>query len=151
MRRIMVAGNWKMHGSQAMIRSLLGGILAGIEASCPAEVVVFPPYPYLSLVQSLVRNTGIEWGGQNLNPQPGGAHTGEVSAAMLQEFGCRYVLTGHSERRALYGESDAQVAQRFEAALNAALVPVLCVGETIGRMRGKKPKKGSDDWKKGLK
>ncbi len=131
MRTIMVAGNWKMHGSEAMIRSLLGDIIAGIEGSCPADLVVFPPYPYLSLVQSLARSTRLEWGGQNLNPQASGAHTGEISAAMLQEFGCRYVLTGHSERRALYGENDVDVALRFEAALEAGLEPVLCVGETL--------------------
>jgi triosephosphate isomerase len=127
----MVAGNWKMHGSEAMIRSLLGGINAGLDESCAADVAVFPPFPYLPLVQSAAAGTRIEWGGQNLNPAPSGAHTGEVSADMLLEFGCRYVLVGHSERRSLYGESDDDVARRFMAALEAGLVPVLCVGETI--------------------
>jgi len=132
MRNIMVAGNWKMHGSEAMIRSLLGGILEGLDDSGP-DVAVFPPFPYLPLVQSMAAGTRVEWGAQNVNAAPSGAHTGEVSAGMLLEFGCRYVLTGHSERRALYRESDADVAQRFRAALEAGLRPVLCVGETIGQ------------------
>ena len=133
MRRIMVAGNWKMHGSEAMISSLLNGIADGLDESCPAEVVVFPPFPYLQLVKSKAGGTGIAWGGQTLNPNPQGAHTGEVSAGMLREFGCRYVLVGHSERRALYGESNADVAARYAAAQAADLVPVLCVGETLGQ------------------
>jgi len=131
MRKIMVAGNWKMNGSQTMVRSLLGGIVSGLADSSAVDVVVFPPYPFLPIVQSLAGDTRVEWGGQNVNAAASGAHTGEVSAAMLQEFGCRYVLTGHSERRTLYGESDDDVAQRYMAALEAGLVPVLCVGETI--------------------
>ena len=130
-RKIMVAGNWKMHGSESEVRSLLGGIMSGLEDSCNADVVVFPPFPFLPLVQSMAAGSQIEWGGQNVNPAPKGAHTGEVSASMLQEFGCRYVLTGHSERRTLYGESDHDVAERYVAALAAGLVPVLCVGESI--------------------
>ncbi len=120
-----------MHGSEQMIRDLLGGILTGLEESCTADVVVFPPYPYLPLVQAIAADTRIEWGGQNVSAAPSGAHTGEVSASMLQEFGCRFALVGHSERRALYGESDIDVARRYVAALDAGLVPVLCVGETI--------------------
>jgi len=131
MRKIMVAGNWKMNGSEQMIRTLLGGILSGLEDSCEADVVVFPPFPYLPLVQSIASGSRIEWGGQNVNAELSGAHTGEVSVSMLQEFGCRYVLTGHSERRAVYAESDVDVARRFMAALAAGMVPVLCVGETI--------------------
>jgi triosephosphate isomerase len=136
MRKIMVAGNWKMNGSGSTISTLIEEILAGHEpgsrASEPAvDVVVFPPYPYLPLVQSLLEGSTLAWGGQNLNPHPSGAHTGEVSAPMLREFGCRYVLTGHSERRALYGENDLDVAARFCAAQAAGLTPVLCVGETI--------------------
>jgi triosephosphate isomerase len=131
MRNIMVAGNWKMHGSQPMIRSLMEDISAGLPYACSADIVVFPPFPYLALVQSIARGGRIAWGGQNLNPKAQGAHTGEVSGGMLAEFGCQYVLVGHSERRALYGESNTDVAERFEAAQAAGLVPVLCVGETI--------------------
>lgn len=131
MRKIMVAGNWKMHGSEAMIQTLLGEIIAGLPQGNPADVVVFPPFPYLPLVQTLASSTPVGWGAQSLNPNVAGAHTGEVSASMLLEFGCQYVLVGHSERRAIYGETDAQVAARFEAARNAGLIPVLCVGETM--------------------
>jgi triosephosphate isomerase len=126
----MVAGNWKMNGSQVMIRELLDGIASGLSDSCDADVVVFPPFPYLPLVQSLATGSPIEWGGQNVNAAEKGAHTGEISASMLQEFGCRYVLLGHSERRTLYGEKDHDVAERFMAALSSGLAPVLCVGET---------------------
>lgn len=132
MRRLMVAGNWKMNGSGATIRALLDEIVSGLdERSNAVDIAVFPPFPYLPLVQSLLSETRLAWGGQNLNPHAAGAHTGEVSASMLLEHGCHYVLTGHSERRALYGESDTDVAERFCAALEAGLAPVLCVGETI--------------------
>lgn len=131
MRRTMVAGNWKMHGSQHSIRSLMGGILAGLGEDFPAEIVVFPPFPYLPLVQALAGESGVEWGGQTLNPHDEGAYTGEVAGPMLRDFGCRYVLVGHSERRALYGEGNADVAARYRAAQSAGLVPVLCVGETL--------------------
>ena len=131
MRRILVAGNWKMHGSADMVETLVNGVLAGLDADRPVDVAVFPPYPYLAQVQSLAGDSALAWGAQNLNPHPQGAHTGEVSAAMLREFGCRYVLVGHSERRALYGESDHDVARRFVAAQEGGLEPVLCVGETL--------------------
>jgi triosephosphate isomerase len=131
MRRILVAGNWKMHGSENMISELLEGLKAGIRSDSPADMAVFPPFPYLAQVQSLLDGSTIDWGGQTLNPAPQGAHTGEVSAAMLLDFGCRMVLVGHSERRTLYGESDVDVADRFETALQSGLIPVLCVGETL--------------------
>ena len=131
MRKIMVAGNWKMNGSEQMIRTLVDGVVAGLNDACQADVVVFPSSPYLSLVKSLAEGTRVEWGGQNVSHAASGAHTGEVSASMLKEFGCQYALAGHSERRALYGESDEDVASRFKAAMEAGIVPVLCVGETI--------------------
>lgn len=130
MRKILVAGNWKMHGSKAMVQSLLDALLAAPERP-QADLAVFPPFPYLGLTQALLSGSGIAWGAQNLNPAARGAHTGEVSAGMLLDFGCRYVLVGHSERRTLYGEGDADVAARFAAALEAGLEPVLCVGETL--------------------
>jgi triosephosphate isomerase len=130
MRKILVAGNWKMHGSQEMVTELLNGLLAAPGAEA-VDMAVFPPFPYLPLTQSLLAGSSVAWGGQNLNPAGQGAHTGEVSASMLLDFGCRYVLAGHSERRSLYGESDDDVAARFAAALEAGLEPVLCVGETL--------------------
>lgn len=131
MRRILVAGNWKMHGTGAMVQELLEGLLAGTQNESDVDMAVFPPYPYLAQAQAMLDGSSIAWGAQSLNPVSHGAHTGEVSAGMLLDFGCRYVLVGHSERRAIYGESDQDVALRFEAALAAGLVPVLCVGETL--------------------
>jgi triosephosphate isomerase (TIM) len=129
-RKILVAGNWKMHGSKTMVRSLLEGILAGSSADGRADLAVFPPFAYLSLTESILSGTHVLWGGQTLNPNAYGAHTGETSGGMLTDMGCRYVLVGHSERRSIYGESDDDVALRFKAALAAGLEPVLCVGET---------------------
>ena len=131
MRRILVAGNWKMHGSQAMVKSLLGALLEGSRDETSVDMAVFPPFPYLAQVQSLLEGSSIAWGGQTVNPAEKGAHTGEVATSMLLDFGCRFVLVGHSERRTIYGESDQDVAERFAAALEAGLFPVLCVGETL--------------------
>ena len=131
MRKILVAGNWKMHGSSAMINELLGAIVRESTARDDIDLAVFPPFPYLPQVQQLASGSPVAWGGQTLNPEPQGAHTGEVSASMLLDFGCRYVLVGHSERRTIYGESDSDVASRFAAALAAGLEPVLCVGESL--------------------
>ena len=131
MRKILVAGNWKMHGSKTMVASLLDGLLAGSSADGKADLAVFPPFAYLSQAESALSGSHIAWGGQTLNPNAQGAHTGETSGGMLVDMGCRYVLVGHSERRAIYGESDEDVAVRFKAALDAGLQPVLCVGETL--------------------
>jgi triosephosphate isomerase len=131
MRKILVAGNWKMHGSGTMVQELLEGLLAGADNEGAVDIAVFPPFPYLAQARSLLTGSFISLGAQNLNPVSQGAHTGEVSAGMLLDLGCRYVLAGHSERRAAYGESDDDVADRFEAALASGLEPVLCVGETL--------------------
>ena len=131
MRRILVAGNWKMHGSKTMVQTLLEGLLSGSSAQGKADLAVFPPFPYLPLTETLLSESHIKWGGQTLNPHEQGAHTGEISGNMLADMGCSYVLVGHSERRAIYGESDEDVAVRFKAALDAGLQPVLCVGETL--------------------
>jgi len=120
-----------MHGSRAVVRSLLEGLLAGSSAGGVADLAVFPPFPFLSLAESMLSGTHIKWGGQTLNPNPQGAHTGETDGAMLTDMGCHYVLVGHSERRAFYGESDDAVRLRFSAALKAGLKPILCVGETF--------------------
>jgi len=130
MRRKLVAGNWKMHGTLRQNSALLAHITA--EASgLTCEVAVCPPYPYLAQVQSLLADSVLVLGAQSVSEHASGAFTGEVSASMLAEFGCRYVLVGHSERRALFGETDAVVAAKFEAAQKAGLVPILCVGETL--------------------
>jgi triosephosphate isomerase len=131
MRKILLAGNWKMHGSTAMVESLLNNLLAASQQESPVDMAVFPPFPYLAQVQSMLKDSKISWGAQNLNPAAQGAYTGDISAGMLLDFDCRYVLVGHSERRSLFGESDKDVARRFEAAHQAGLEPVLCVGESL--------------------
>src|SRR5438067_4141073 len=128
-RTRLVAGNWKMHGSRESIRALLNDLVAAAGGE-GAQCAVCPPFPYLAQVAERLRGTPIAWGAQNVSEHAQGAYTGEVSAAMLAEFGCRYVIVGHSERRQLYGEADAQVAAKFAAARKAGLTPILCVGET---------------------
>jgi len=133
----LVAGNWKMHGSRAANRALLDGILKGLSKD-GAECAVCVPFPYLADIQERLRATPIAWGAQNVSEHEKGAFTGEVSAAMLVEFGCRYVIVGHSERRQLYRETDEQVAAKFVAAQAAGLTPILCVGETLEEREGGK-------------
>jgi len=127
----MVAGNWKMHGSRAEAGRLVGQLFAHDIGTGAAEVVVCPPFVYLSEVAQQLRGNVIILGAQDVCAEDAGAHTGEISAAMLADVGCRYVIVGHSERRALYGEVDAQVAGKFVAALRHGLVPILCVGESL--------------------
>ncbi len=128
MRARLVAGNWKMHGDRATNQVLLDAIVAGVKG---LECAVCVPYPYLAQVAERLQGTQVAWGAQILSEHSSGAHTGEVSAGMLAEFGCRYVLVGHSERRQIYGESDAQAAGKFAAARGAGLLPIFCVGETL--------------------
>ena len=121
----LVAGNWKMNGSLAANRDLLDGLV-----SVPGtEVAVCVPYPYLAQAQQ--RPTGVALGAQDVSEYGAGAYTGEVSAAMLADFGCRYAIVGHSERRALFGEDDATAGRKAAAALRSGLVPIVCVGETL--------------------
>lgn len=131
MRQKLVAGNWKMHGGLKSNQSLLQEIVAGVASLPDVSVAVFVPYPYLAQAQSMLTGTRVAWGAQNLSEKPQGAYTGEVSAAMLADFACTCVLVGHSERRTIYGESDAVVAEKFAAAIASGLLPVLCVGETL--------------------
>src|SRR5258706_14860050 len=126
----LVAGNWKMHGSRAANRALLDAILEGLPKGA-AQGAVCPPFPYLAEVAERLRGTPLALGAQNVSEHAQGAYTGEVSAAMLADVGCRYVIVGHSERRQLYGESDAEVAAKFAAARAAGLTPIFCVGETL--------------------
>ena len=138
MRQPLVAGNWKMHGTLAGIKDLVGGIKQGVSEGVTAEVAVCPPFVYVAETARLLAGGAIALGAQNLCAEQGeGAFTGEVSGAMLKDVGCHFVIVGHSERRALYGEDDAQVATKFFAALAAGLTPILCVGELLGeRERG---------------
>lgn len=136
-RRVLVAGNWKMHGNQADATALVSGIVRGLPKVRNADLAVCPPYILIPLVAALLKGGAVAWGGQNLSAHPSGAYTGEISATMLKDYGCTYVIVGHSERRALYGEDDTVVAEKFGAAQTAGLIPILCVGETLAeRERG---------------
>jgi len=131
MRARFVAGNWKMNGSLRTNAGLLEALKEGGKQSDGAKRAVCVPFPYLPQVSSALAGSAIAWGAQNVSEHDSGAYTGEVSGAMLREFGCRYAIVGHSERRALYGEDDAKVAAKFVAARRAGLTPILCVGETL--------------------
>ena len=131
MRRKFVAGNWKMHGSLASNEALLDAIVAGLEGVSSVDAAVCVPFPYLGQAQQKLAGSKLAWGSQTVSEHDKGAFTGEVSSSMLKEFGVSYVIVGHSERRALYGESSQTVAAKFMAALNAGLTPILCVGETL--------------------
>ncbi len=130
-RRPIVAGNWKMNGSQAESAALLAGIKQGLATVKKAQAVVCPPFVLIPLATKELAGTAAVWGGQNLDTHKSGAYTGEVSGPMLKDFGCVYVIVGHSERRALFGETDQVVAEKFRAAQEAGLTPILCVGELL--------------------
>ena len=131
MRARLVAGNWKMHGSLAANQRLLAAVKAGASTARGVQIALCVPVPYLQQAAGVLAGSPVAWGAQTLSEHDAGAYTGEVSGAMLRELGCRYVIVGHSERRALFGERDAQVAAKFAAAQRAGLVPILCVGETL--------------------
>jgi triosephosphate isomerase (TIM) len=131
MRKKLVAGNWKMHGGIEQNRDLLSKIVTGTVGMDKSTCAVCVPYPYLSQAHFLLKDTHISWGAQNISQYDKGAYTGEVSAMMLSDFCCHYVIVGHSERRTLYGEDSHTVSLKFKAAIEADLVPILCVGETL--------------------
>ena len=133
MRTKFVAGNWKMNGNLAANRGLLDSLVDLVGRIAAVKSAVCPPYPYLAQVQQALSGSGIALGAQNVSQFDGGAYTGEVSGAMLVDFGCRYVIVGHSERRTLLGETSDIVARKYEAAQKAGLTPILCVGETLGQ------------------
>jgi triosephosphate isomerase len=136
MRQPLVAGNWKMHGSRAENASLVSALLDLVQPGKRAEILLCPPFPYLLETGRLLKDSGVALGAQSVCAEAQGAFTGEVSAAMLKDVGCSYVLVGHSERRQLFGESDDLVARKFVAAQSQGLVPVLCVGETLEEREG---------------
>ena len=131
MRRPIVAGNWKMHGSRAENARLIEELLAGCAPQPAALCVICPPFVYLQEAARLLRDSALSLGAQDVSADAQGAFTGEVSAAMLRDVGCEYVIVGHSERRLLYRESDQLIARKFGAAHAKGLVPILCVGEQL--------------------
>ncbi|MFZ6648282.1 triose-phosphate isomerase [Undibacterium sp. TJN25] len=131
MRRTLIAGNWKMNGSSAANAALLAEIKAGLKAGAGCDVLVCPPAPYLLQCADVLAGSAVAWGAQDVSAHVAGAYTGEMSAAMLADCACQYVIVGHSERRAYHLESDALVAQKALQALQAGLTPIVCVGETL--------------------
>lgn len=135
MRQLLIAGNWKMHGTRVSAAQLAGEIPQALDAPAEREILVCPPFVHLAEVGRVIQGSSVILGAQNLCAEEDGAYTGEVSGAMLRDCGCRYVIVGHSERRALYGENDALVARKFMAAQRASLTPILCLGETLEERR----------------
>lgn len=131
MRRKLVAGNWKMHGSHTANAELLSGIVNAGPYGC--DVAVCVPFPYLSETAVALARSEIRWGSQDVSPHQQGAYTGEVSVGMLVEFGCRYAIVGHSERRQYHAEGDQLVADKAKAALSRGVTPIVCVGETLAQ------------------
>lgn len=130
MRDKLVVGNWKMHGNMDANAGLLHAVRGGVSGS-RSKVALCVPYPYLAQARSMLEGSVVDWGAQDVSEHDQGAWTGEVSGAMLADFGCRYVIVGHSERRSFFGDTDGVVAAKFLAARRAGLIPILCVGETL--------------------
>lgn len=131
MRSTFVAGNWKMNGSLAGNRALLDALLGELRDSEPGRIAVVPPFPYLAQCAAVLAGSPIGWGAQDVSEHGAGAYTGEVSAEMVADLGGRYVIVGHSERRAMHGESNELVARKASKAKAVGLVPIMCVGETL--------------------
>lgn len=130
MRKPLIAGNWKMHGSLSQAKTLVDGIKQHANQYADIDILVLPTFVHLHVVHELLKGTAIALGAQNLYLGAQGAFTGEISGAMLADVGCRYVLIGHSERRTLFHEDVELTAEKFKAALEANLIPILCIGET---------------------
>lgn len=131
MRGFLVAGNWKMNGSQAANAELVAGILAAMPASDTVRLLICPPFPYLAAVAGQVEGSRLMLGAQTVSEHTAGAYTGETAPSMLADIGCDYVIVGHSERRALYAEDSAAVAAKFVAVQAAGMQPILCIGESL--------------------
>lgn len=140
MRKCLVAGNWKMHGSRVSVEQLLGGLMKGLSSPDAnkhlLDVVVCPTYVHIAQAMALCENGLISVGSQDCSPMSSGAYTGEVAAGMLKEMGCQWVILGHSERRQYHGEADELVAAKLVAAVEAGIAPILCVGETLEQREG---------------
>ena len=130
MRQTMVAGNWKMNGTTNSVRELVSGIKAGLDGQS-AEIVVCPPFVYVPVGAAEIADSAITLAAQNMSHEDAGAFTGEVSGPMLKDVGCEYVILAHSERRAMYGETDEVAASKYAAALKNNLKPIFCIGETL--------------------
>lgn len=130
MRRSLVIGNWKMNGTRSSAETLAKGIINGLNDDV-ADIAICVPYVYINEIGQLVGGTRLGLGAQNVADKASGAYTGEISAAMLKEFGCQYALVGHSERRSYYGDTDQSVAARYVQAQEQGIIPVLCIGETL--------------------
>lgn len=136
MRQTLVAGNWKMNGSRESIKALLDGIKSGVSAVTAAEMAVCCPAVYIADVSEQLNGTPIAFGGEDISVHDSGAYTGEIAGAMWNDFSCKYVIIGHSERRTYHNESDELVAEKFEAARRAGLIPLFCIGETLQEREG---------------
>lgn len=135
--RKLIAGNWKMHGNLADNDALLRALRDGLAAGARADVAVCVPAPYLAQAQALCAGGPVTWGAQDVSAHEAGPYTGEVSASMLRDFGCRWAIVGHSERRRFHGETDETVARKAQQALACGITPIVCVGETeVERMQG---------------
>ncbi len=137
MRKRFIIGNWKMHGSKLSVKELLTALKASEKQHPEVKMIVCPPYIFLEQAQVLLQQSWIGWAGQNMASEKEGAFTGEISASMLLEFGCQYVLLGHSERRAYYAETNEQIAKKFKLAIALGITPILCIGETLAQRQAK--------------
>ena len=133
-RRKLVVGNWKMNGRAQANAALLDDLIRDLPLAC--DVAICPPFPYIAQVSKRLSDTGMAWGAQDCSAHPDGAYTGEVSAPMLADLGCRYAIVGHSERRTLHAESDETVALKAKALLGSGITPIVCVGETLTQRQG---------------
>jgi triosephosphate isomerase len=131
MREFLVAGNWKMNGGIAANDALVSGIVAGVPQGSGFRLLICPPFPFLASIAGQISGSPVALGAQNVSEFEAGAYTGETAPSMLKDVGCEFVIVGHSERRAIYGETSTQVAAKFAAAQDAGLTPILCVGETL--------------------